>query len=270
MRTRIESIDLYMNDIRKYPRITTDEENRLAGIIANGTPEERQAALDKLVCANLRLVVKIAHDFKSYGLGFADLVAEGNLGLSRAAVKFDPSKGAKFSCYAAWWIKQAIRKALMWQGRTVRVPGGSAQKLQAITKARAAYMTEHGTEPDIDTLADITGLTVRQIETLDRAATETFSMDAPVSEDSATTFDQMLAETVEEDDREERDRRSSALDKALAALSQLDRFIITRLFGLDCEAMDVRMLSQETGLSADSVQRHADAALVELRELMVM
>lgn len=270
MRTRIESIDLYMNDIRKYPRITTDEENRLAAIIANGTPEERQAAKDKLVCANLRLVVKIAHDFKSYGLGFADLVAEGNLGLSRAAVKFDPSKGAKFSCYAAWWIKQAIRKALMWQGRTVRVPGGSAQKLLTLTKARTAYITEHGEAPDIDTLVELTGLTARQIETLDKAATETYSMDTPVSEDSATTFDQLLAETADDDDHEERARRSYALDAALASLSQLDRLIITRMFGLDCATMDARMLAQETGLTADSVQQHADAALAELRALMVI
>lgn len=267
MRTRIESIDLYMNDIRKYPRITIEEENRLADIIANGSPDDRQAAKDKLICANLRLVVKIAHDFKNFGLGFGDLVAEGNKGLTIAAVKFDPSKGAKFSCYAAWWIKQAIRKALLWQSRTVRVPGGSAQRLLAITKAKAAYITEHGEEPDIDTLAEITGLSPRQIAALEKVSTETLSIDAPVGEDSTTTFDQMLAETVE-DDHEERVRKSGALETALEALSQLDRFIITRMFGLDCPAMDARLLAQETGLPAVTVQRHADEALVSLRALM--
>ena len=125
---RTENITSYMRDIKQIPLINRDKEAELSAMIHSDDDMQVLAARNELVCSNLRLVVKIAHDFKQYRLPFDDLVAEGNIGLIRAAEKFDPGKGAKFSCYAAWWIKQAMRKAIANQTRTIRVPGQCAQK----------------------------------------------------------------------------------------------------------------------------------------------
>ena len=265
---RMESIDRYMRDIRQYERITVEQENELADRIANGTEEERQAARDTLAKANLRLVVKIAHDFKHFGLGFADLVQEGNMGLMIAVDKFDPSKGAKFSCYAAWWIKQSMRKALVWQARVVRIPGGSAQRLLNVDKARARLMLELGREPTNEEVAEATGFSVQQIEHLDRAVTEVLSMDSTVSDDSSTTFDQMIAETVE-DDSEDKKESIDAIAAEVARLPQLDRTIVSRLFGLDGVAVGLQQLAQEVGMSVDAIQQRLETVMADMRESLI-
>lgn len=259
-----ESIDSYMRDIKDYELITVEEENRLADLIMHGSQEERNMARERLACANLRLVVKIAHDFKQFGLGFADLVQEGNMGLMTAVDKFDPSKGAKFSCYAAWWIKQSMRKALVWQSRTIRIPGGSAQRLIHVDKARARLAVELGREPTDEEVAEATDLSVQQIENLDRAVTEVLSMDTNVSEDSTTTFDQMLSESLE-DNSEEKKNTVDAVNAVLAKLSQLDRVIVSRLFGMDGDKVEPRQVAQETGLSVEAIQARLEKALSFMR-----
>ena len=123
---------LYMQSIGQYPLISTEEEAALALKIAEGDQEAR----DTLIRSNLRLVVKIAHDFKGMGLPLQDLISEGNIGLMRAVEKFDPTKGAKLSSYAAWWIKQAMRRALANQARTIRIPVQSASKIGKIQSAK--------------------------------------------------------------------------------------------------------------------------------------
>lgn len=263
--TQTESIDKYMRNINCYKLITVEEENRLADLIMHGSPEEARQAREQLACANLRLVVKIAHDFKHFGLGFADLVQEGNLGLMIAVDKFDPSKGAKFSCYAAWWIKQSMRKALVWQSRTIRIPGGSAQRLIHVDKARARLAMEFGREPTAEEVAEATGFSVQQIENLDHAVTEVLSMDTQVSDDSTTTFDQMLSESLE-DNSENKRKAVDAVDAVLEKLSQLDRAIVSRLFGMDGDAVEPKQVAQETGLSVEAIQARLEKVLSFMRE----
>lgn len=240
----------------------------MADLIMHGSPEEARQAREQLACANLRLVVKIAHDFKHFGLGFADLVQEGNLGLMIAVDKFDPSKGAKFSCYAAWWIKQSMRKALVWQSRTIRIPGGSAQRLIHVDKARARLAMEFGREPTAEEVAEATGFSVQQIENLDHAVTEVLSMDTQVSDDSTTTFDQMLSESLE-DNSEDKRKAVDAVDAVLDKLSQLDRAIVSRLFGMDGDAVEPKQVAQETGLSVEAIQARLEKALSFMREELV-
>ena len=126
-----DTLKIYMQNISKYSLVTPAEEGELAIKIAQGDAEARL----KLIRSNLRLVVKIAHDFKGLGLPLLDLISEGNIGLMRAVEKFDPTKGAKLSSYAAWWIKQSMRRALANQARTSRIPVQSASKISKIQAA---------------------------------------------------------------------------------------------------------------------------------------
>ena len=266
-RIETESIDAYMNDISGYDRITPAEENELSRLMREGTPQERQYARDRLITTNLRLVVKIAHDFKMYGVGMADLVAEGNVGLMTAASKFEPGHGAKFSCYAAWWIKQAMRKAIAWQSRTIRIPGGSAQKLVHINKAMARLFAENGREPSIEEIAEATGYSIITVGGLLSSATETYSMSETISEDSATTFESSLAET-REDETEERGKRLSALHDALARLTDLERMVVGTLYGIGEHLGSLREVALESGVPVQELKDKAPGILDQLRGLM--
>jgi len=260
------NIDSYMKDISAYDRITVQEENRLADLIHNGTEDEKRYAKDKLICANLRLVVKIAHDFKQYGLDFNDLVAEGNCGLVTAADKFDPSKGAKFSCYAAWWIKQAMRHAVAWQTRTIRVPGGSLARMQKINRARSRYMMDTGNEPTVEELMDMTGYSADQIENLGAAFVTTVSMNETLNDESATTFDSMISETVQDEDSYE--ALKHRLHDCLDMLSDLEQYIVRHTFGICAEMLDVKTIAQEIGLTIAMVRERLAMVMERLRELI--
>ena len=138
-----ESMKGYMRDIKQIPLITVEEEVELAARIKKGD----LIAKEKLIGANLRLVVKIAHDFKGMGFSLPDLVSEGNMGLIRATEKFDPAKGAKFSSYAAWWIKQAMRRAISEKSKTIRIPVASVSKMLKIRKMYDILEKEYQPEP---------------------------------------------------------------------------------------------------------------------------
>lgn len=265
-RYQTEDIDLYMNEIRKLDRITVAEEVELFHRMHSGTEAERAEARDRLITTNLRLVVKIAHDFKHTGLGFADLVSEGNMGLLLAADKFDPAKGAKFSCYAAWWIKQAMRKAISWQSKMIRIPGGSAHKIANMTKARARFAAEFGREPDEDELAALTGYGTATIRVLGKAAVETMSMNETVSDDSSTTFETVLSERA--DDTAETRARADGVHKVLDNLSELDRMVVAYSFGIGCTAKGQAEISKETGLSLAGIAERLSSALAKMRNAL--
>lgn len=260
-----ENISAYAERTKLYPRITKEDEIQLATLMQTGTPEERAAARERLICANLRLVIKIAHDFKKFGLGFADLVSEGNVGLMTAADKFDPGKGAKFSCYAAWWIKQSMRKALVTQSRLVYIPGKSAQVAMNIAKARREYSLEHDEEPDKETLAELAGCKAATVDMLDHAVTEVVSMHELVqdSEDEAT-FEVVLADS----DSGEHPEMLSRMHDALDGLSGLDRHIIDSVYGLSGHRSPVLLVAQEVGLSVDAVNNRIAALLLRLRNIL--
>ncbi|NCC66519.1 MAG: sigma-70 family RNA polymerase sigma factor [Spirochaetia bacterium] len=142
-----DTMKVYMQDIGQISLVTKEEEVDLAAKIHGTDPKAHEEARATLIQANLRLVVKIAHDFKGLGLPLLDLISEGNIGLMRAGEKFDPAKGAKFSSYAAWWIKQSMRRALANQSRTIRIPVQSAGKINKIKSVRMKLTEELGREP---------------------------------------------------------------------------------------------------------------------------
>lgn len=258
----------YMHDITKYPCISTDEEARLGRLVKTGTKKEAEEAIQALVCANLRLVVKIAHTFKGHGIDLQDLVAEGNTGLMIAARKFDPDKGAKFSTYSAWWIKQSISKAISWGSRTIRIPSISAHNLQALERAKKLYMADTGIEPDAETLAGITGLSTATINMLNHAATDTVSINETVSEDSDITIESQVSECVDDNEKIKKEEDSIALSSALSSLSQLDRFIVSATYGIGMAVCDLKQIASEVGLDKASIREHLNKALGMLRLAM--
>lgn len=248
-----ENIDAYMKDIEPYKRISTAREIELANLIKEGTEEQKHQAREELICSNLKLVVKIAHDFKRYGMTFADIVAEGNRGLMTAADKFMPGKGAKFSCYATWWIKQSIRKALAEQCHTIRVPGGATQKVLNLEKVKLSFTNQFNREPTEEELQELTGLTGKQIANIRRADLKVYSLEANVNEDDPrkTTFGDMVGENLDDGSQKSKevDAEVAALREALKGLSDRDQFILTATYGLcGAKQLDENTVCQETGL----------------------
>ena len=183
------SLKLYLREISKTPLLTVEEENALAERIKMGDEEART----HMIQANLRLVVKIAHDYSGYGLSLSDLVSEGNIGLMNAVERFDPEKGGKLSTYGAWWIKQSIKRALANQSKTIRLPIHMVDKIARMRRISSILAESLGREPSDDELAAELGLPRQKIAMLKQAAQRPASLDAPINEGEATDHLKALA-----------------------------------------------------------------------------
>jgi len=264
----IDNIDTYVRDINRYSLIGRDEERRLAQLARSADPETAKAAKDQLICANLRLVVKIAHTFKQYELPLSDLVAEGNLGLLHAADKFDPDNGAKFSVYASWWIKQAMRVAVAERTRTVRIPRNSGIKLMKLSRARASWISEYAREPTVEELSYNTGIPEAVVARLLHTPDRTVSMNAHTddSDDSSPTYDAMLSDELT-DEQPGKQARSALIYAALGKLSDLDRELVNGVYW-EHDKTDLPGLALRVGLSVDAASRRLTKALAALKELL--
>jgi len=267
MAPKHDPMHLYMQEISQFPLLTREEEIELARQAAEGRTEAR----NRLIRCNLRLVVKIAHDFKGLGLPLIDLISEGNVGLIRAAERFDPAKGAKFSSYAAWWIKQAMRRALANQSRTVRVPAQSSAKLNKIKQARVDLFRQLGRDPTDSEIARVLDLSERTVAGLRRYDVRSFSLQEPIQDgedgelgdiipDQATTTpDRILgqAETVQ---------RMLVL---LETLDEREREVLTMRFGLDGRPpRTLEEVSRKVGKTRERVRQIQNRALAKLKALL--
>jgi len=248
----IEDISRYMEDIEQYKLISREREIELSCKIHNGTPEESSAAREELITCSLRLVVKIAHDFKKYGVSFGDLVGEGNIGLMTAADRYEPGHGTKFSAYAAWWIKQSMRKAILCQSRTIRIPNCAAQMAARLSKLKQDYLAESGRMPTLAESSNALGISEERVESLSRTEISTCSINERVNPDDDTTYEEIVTnrETTEEQDKAiERDHAIEAIKEALTSkFSDMERYIIDKTYGLWGKILPVQTISQETGL----------------------
>ena len=181
------NLQLYLNEIRQTPLLTVEEEIKLAARIKRGD----KAARDHMIKANLRLVVKIAYDYNQMGLPLMDLISEGNLGLIKAVERFDPAKGGKLSTYAAWWIKQSMKRALANQSKTIRLPVHLVDKISRMRKMIAKLTDELGREPENEEIAAELQIPTAKVALLKTVSVRPASLDAPVGEDndSATLGD---------------------------------------------------------------------------------
>ncbi len=185
-----DGVKMYLKEIGRIPLLTPTQERTYARKAQRGNEKAKQ----KLVVANLRLVVSIAKRYIGRGLTFLDLIQEGNIGLLKAVEKFDWKKGYKFSTYATWWIRQAITRAIADQARTIRVPVHMVETINKINKIRREYLQEHGDYPSVETLAEMTGKTTEKIEEILQADKETLSLESPVGGDEDSSVGDFVAD----------------------------------------------------------------------------
>ena len=263
-----DTMTLYMARIGQYSLVTRQEEIELAAEISAGSEEARQ----KLIRSNLRLVVKIAHDFKGRGLPLLDLIAEGNIGLTIAVEKFDPTKRAKLSSYAAWWIKQRMRRALAKQKRTIRVPIQSMAKVSKIATAREKLRDELEREPTDGEVAAYLDTTVRTINGLDRASTEFIvRLDAPVQHDSKDSFKDLIPDERMKTPLEDAELGDTLryMSRALYRLDEREQTILKLMYGLNGNRRHtLEEISQEIGRSKERARQIKNQALEKLRVMI--
>jgi RNA polymerase primary sigma factor len=259
-----DTMKLYMQNIGKYSLVTREDEVVLAAEIAGGSEEARS----KLIRSNLRLVVKIAHDFKGLGLPLLDLISEGNIGLMRAVEKFDPSKGAKLSSYAAWWIKQSMRRALANQARTIRIPVQSASKISKIQGSRTKLMEKLGREPTDKEIAEDINLTERTVTGLRLGKTTTISLHDPIQHGEDGEFRDIIPDdkTVSPDTIIQDEETLSHMLKLVSRLDERERTILQLRFGLNGErSRTLEEVSQTIGRTRERVRQIQNQALEKLR-----
>lgn len=225
-----DALSVWLSRIGRINLLTAEQEVDLSNRIKAGCEESKR----KLVEANLRLVVNIAKRFAGRGLPLGDLVQEGNMGLMRAAEKFDPSRGFRFSTYATWWIRQSVSRAVFDQGRTIRVPVHMAESLTKLARCTARLQQVLGREPSIQEISEGTGLSPARVKALIRVISDPVSLDAPIGDG----FDGELLEVLEDPmhstvmDSALRNMVRRAVEEALDSLVEREREVILLRFGL--------------------------------------
>lgn len=258
------ALDKYLADIAKEPMITPDEEVELAQKIKMGD----QIALDRLVRANLRFVVSVAKQYQNQGLSLADLINEGNVGLIKAAQRFDETKGFKFISYAVWWIRQSILQAVAEQSRMVRLPLNQVGFISRVKKT-ASYLEQlYQRKPTIKEIADELDMPEEKIESALKVNAKEVSMDAPVSSDDDLTF----IDTVVPEDNYDADRQivseseSAEIKRSLSVLNDKERKIIILYFGLDSnKSYTLEEIGYMMDMTRERVRQVKDKALKKLR-----
>lgn len=259
---------LYLREIGREKLLTPEEEIRLAGRIKRGD----KAARERMITANLRLVVKLATDYANLGLPLLDLVSEGNIGLMKAVERFDPQKGGKLSTYAAWWIKQSIKRALANQGRTIRVPVHQIEKIAKVRRLIERLTAELGREPTDEELADEVGLSGPQVSALKSSGIQPTSLDAPIGKDDGETlFGDMLSDEAAEDPLEYLEGKDARamLGGVLKVLTARERDIIKLRYGLGGgRERTLEEIGTKLGITRERIRQIQMVALKKMRREM--
>lgn len=260
-----QSLEKYFQDVNRIDMITADDEAVLSIRIQEGD----QVALDKMVRANLRFVVSVAKQYQNRNLTLNDLINEGNIGLIRAAEKFDHTRGFKFISYAVWWIRQAIMQAIAENSRMVRMPLNRVSTLNRIKRASAGMQQELHREPTNEELAEIMEMDAKEVKKTLEGNMRQLSMDAPFS----SAEDGSLLDVLKDDNLDETDREVDYIDslkyeaeRSLGTLKQKDSNILKMFFGIGRDnAMSLEQISDELGLTRERVRQLKEKSLRELR-----
>jgi RNA polymerase primary sigma factor len=257
------SLDKYLQEIGKEELITVEEEVELAQRIKKGD----QAALEKLTRANLRFVVSVAKQYQNQGLSLPDLINEGNLGLIKAAEKFDETRGFKFISYAVWWIRQSILQALAEQSRIVRLPLNQVGSLNKINKAFSKFEQEHERKPSPEELAESLDLPADKVSDTLRVSGRHVSVDAPFVDGE----DNSLLDVLVNNDSPNADRAlimeslAREIHRSLATLTERESDIIRLFFGIGCQEMTLEEIGERFGLTRERVRQIKEKAIRRLR-----
>lgn len=261
------SLKLYLREISKTPLLTIQEEIELAERIKNGDGEARA----HMIRANLRLVVKIAQDYANYGLPVTDLISEGNIGLMKAVERFDPEKGGKLSTYAAWWIKQSIKRALANQSKTIRLPVHMVDKIAKMRRISSMLAEALGREPTDEELAEEVGLPRRKMAMLKQASQRPTSLDAPINDGEATEFGDIIRDESAENPLEMLADKNmqGEIDGLLSVLDERERRIIDERFGLNGKKpLTLEEVGREFGVTRERIRQLQNSALTKMRRAL--
>ena len=260
-------IKIYLREIGQTPLLTRQEEIVLAKRIKKGDEEAKQ----QMIRANLRLVVKIAHDYARLGLPLLDLISEGNIGLMKAVERFDPAKGAKLSTYAAWWIKQSIKRALANQSKTIRLPAHLVDKIARMRKAEMRLAEKLGRDPTNEELAhelEITPATISQWKTVSLRPS---SLDAPIGEEGGSRFGEIIGD---ENARNPFDELNDAqlreeVNEFMEQLDERERRILVYRYGLEGQpAETLEVVGTRFNITRERVRQIQKAAIDKLSAMM--
>lgn len=257
----------YMQEIVKTPLLTQQEEFQLAERIKAGD----KAARDHMISANLRLVVKIAHDYNNFGLPILDLISEGNIGLIKAVERFDPTKGGKLSTYAAWWIKQSIKRALANQSKTIRLPVHLVDKIASMRRITAQLADELDREPTDEEIAYTMGISVNKVAHLKSVSVRPSSLDAPVGEDGETSFGDLVGDENQATPLENLQEKTISNDmyEVISRLEPREGDIIRLRFGLDGDhPLTLEEVGAKFKITRERVRQIQNMAIHKMRRIM--
>lgn len=258
------SIKIYMREMGQFSMLSADEEVKLAHRIAEGD----QSAKNELVEANLRLVVSLARHYQGCGLSYQDLIQEGNIGLIKAAEKFDVSKGFRFSTYASWWIKQALSRAIADQSKTIRIPVHMTENINKFKKIERELLNQLNREPKIKEIADAMGISEKQAKEIQSYIVEPTSLDIQVGDDDDTTIGSFIEDThfVNPESAYIKESNGDVVNAVLDTLSDREANILRLRFGIGGKkAMTLEEVGKEYGLTRERIRQIEVKALRKLR-----
>jgi RNA polymerase primary sigma factor len=261
------AIKLYLREIGQVQLLTAAEEIELAARIKKGDKKARE----HMIKANLRLVVKIARDYEGIGLPLLDLISEGNIGLMKAVERFDPSKGGKLSTYGSWWIKQAIKRALANQSKTIRLPVHLVDKISKMRRVSLRLQEELGHEPSDEELAAELGTTAGRVSQMRTASIRPASLDAPVGDDDSSNFSEIVEDERAIDPYHELEDKTivNMLQDMVKHLDEREATILRYRFGLDGGSeKTLEEVGEKFAVTRERVRQIQNLALRKLRKMI--
>jgi RNA polymerase primary sigma factor len=261
------AMKVYLREIGRIPLLTPPQEIELAAKIKNGDGKARAL----MISSNLRLVVTIAQDYANLGLPLLDVISEGNIGLMTAVDRFDPLKGAKLSTYAAWWIRQAIKRALSNQSKTIRLPVHLGEKISKVRRVALQMSEELGREPTDDELGEEIGIASGKVSQLKTASIRPASLDAPISDDDLTAFGESVGDEEARTPFEllrDKDLHNK-VDGLLEGLDDREKKIISQRFSFDGgKRKTLQQVGKKLGVSRERIRQLENIALSKLRRAL--
>jgi RNA polymerase primary sigma factor len=260
-------LNRYLRGIGRIPRLTPQQEIELAKRIKKGDPEARE----RMISSNLRLVVTIAHDYANLGLPLLDLISEGNIGLTKAVERFDPTRGAKLSTYAMWWIKQSIKRALANQSKTIRLPVHLVDKITKVRRVSRQMSEELGREPTDDELGEEIGIASEKVARLKGVGVRPASLDASIGDDDSTEFGAVIEDDEAQTPFELLQNKNllGEVDGLIAVLDAREKKIISQRFGLDGgKPKTLEDVGKNLGVTRERIRQLQNVALAKLRRTL--
>ena len=257
------SLNSYFKDVSRQPMISQEEEIELTKKIKEGN----EAAVKKLVEANLRFVISVAKQYQNKGLALVDLIQEGNIGLIEAARKFDETRGFRFISYAVWWIRQAIIKALSDQCRTIRIPANQVVYMNKINKVIEQFEQQHGRKPSIGELEELTDIDHDTICLTMSAMNRSVSLESPIRDEDASCLLDIIPNdgAVSTDSEVAKNDLSKEIERILSKLSYRDRDILRMSFGIGMNPMTNEEIARRFGIGSERVRQIQHSAINYLR-----